>query len=215
MGSTVADLIYRLGGVPPERILLDPLPGTATEDDVIRLLERSDRYVELIDGVLVEKPMGAEEGLLAGWIVRTLWNFVLENDLGLVLGDGAPTRFRLGLVRLPDVSFVRWNRIPNERFPKDKVSKLIPNLAIEVLSESNTKREMELKLDEYFTAGVQVAWIIDPKTQSAKVYTSRTRHQIIGPTGVLVAGKILPGFRLSMNELFEVGNRQPKRKKRK
>ena len=159
----------------------------------------------------MEKPRGAREGLFGSWVSRMIWNFVDENDLGIVLGENVPTRFRLRLIRLPEVAFVAWKRIRNEEFPDDKVSKIIPNLAVEVLSGCNTKREIELKLDEYFTAGVQVAWIIDPKTRTAKVYTSRSRHQDIGLTGVLEARKALPGFRLPLADVFS----SVRRKKRK
>src|SRR5262249_21690772 len=129
--NTIADLIHRLGDIAAERILVDPPPGTATEEDLLRLLEGPEsRITEVVDGVLVEKPVGAEEGLYGSWLSHLLWKFVDERDLGVVLGEGAPTRFRVGLVRIPDVCFVPWDRIPNEEFPSDRVSKIIPSLAI-------------------------------------------------------------------------------------
>jgi Uma2 family endonuclease len=212
--GNVADLIHRLGDIPAERILMDPLPGTANEDDLLRTLERPESIpVELIDGVLVEKAVGAKESLLAAWLVQALWSFAEENDLGVVLGEGAPTRLRLGLVRLPDVSFVSWRRIPGDEFPDDAISGLVPNLAVEVLSPSNTKREIELKLDEYFKAGVQTAWIIDPKSETARIYTSRSRFSEISPDGELVAGRILPGFRLTLRDVFAASRRRRKKRK--
>jgi Uma2 family endonuclease len=210
--ATFADLIHRLGDIPAERILLAPPPGTATEEDLLQLLEGpKSRITELVDGVLVEKPVGAEEGLYGSWLSHLLWKFVEEHDLGVVLGEGSPTRFRVGLVRIPDVCFVPWERVPNEEFPSDRVSKIIPSLAIEVLSKSNTKREIQLKLDEYFEAGVKATWIISPKTRSAKIYTSRKRYQKISSAESLVGGKALPGFRLPLYEVFAV----PRRRKRK
>jgi len=212
--GNVADLIHRLGDIPADRILMDPLPGTANEEDLLRTLERAESIpVELIDGVLVEKAVGAKESLLAAWLVRALWDFADENDLGVVLGEGAPTRLRLGLVRLPDVSFVSWKRIPGGEFPDDGVSSLVPNLAIEVLSPSNTRREIELKLDEYFKAGVQAAWIIDPKSRSARIYAARSRFQEIGPDGDLASARILPGFRLTLRDLFAASQRRRKKRK--
>ena len=60
--DTIADLLHRLGDISPERVLSVPAPGSGTEDDVIRWLEGPEsRLLELIDGVLVEKPMGARE----------------------------------------------------------------------------------------------------------------------------------------------------------
>ena len=97
---------------------MDPIPGTATEKDLIATIAKDRIQCELIDGVLVEKAMGAKESLLGAWLVRVLWNFAYENDLGCRAGCGRPTRFRLGLVRIPDVSFVSWERIPGEGLPR-------------------------------------------------------------------------------------------------
>jgi Uma2 family endonuclease len=210
--KTVADLIDRLGGIPAERIRLDPRPGHATEDDLIRLLDGEDKRIcELIDGVLVEKAMGTREGLFAAYLGRLIGNHADEMDLGLVLGGDSPFRLRLGLVRFPDVSFVSWNRIPGNEFPEDPVAKIIPDLAVEVLSPSNTVAEIELKLDHYFEAGVRLAWVIDPKKQKARIYTSRSRIQEIGTDGALIGGKVLPGFRLPLADVFA----SARRKKRK
>src|SRR3954462_11965292 len=78
----VRDLIAHLGGVPPERIRMHPPPGTATEKDLLRLAERDKILCELIDGVLVEKVMGAREGGVGGVILSRIEFYLLENDLG-------------------------------------------------------------------------------------------------------------------------------------
>src|SRR5262245_37065909 len=82
---TIADLVDQLGGVPISRVLLSPPPGTATEADVLRLLEaRRKRICELIDGTLVEKTMGFSESMLANYIGEVLNGFVRPRNLGLV-----------------------------------------------------------------------------------------------------------------------------------
>src|SRR5688572_8610047 len=64
--DTLAELLHQLGDIPLERILWQPFPGTATEKDVERLAEAANkRLCELVDGVLVEKPMGNQESNLA------------------------------------------------------------------------------------------------------------------------------------------------------
>jgi Uma2 family endonuclease len=211
---TVADLIHQLGDIPANRIRIKPPIGTATEQDVIRLLDGPDkRPFELIDGVLVEKAVGAKESLLASWIAHVLWHYAEDNDLGVVLGADSPYRLRLGLVRFPDVSFISWDRLPRGELPDDPISKVIPDLTVEVMSASNTPAEIELKLDHYFKAGVRVAWIIDPKSEKARVYTSRSRMQEITGEDELTAGKVLPGFRLLIRDVFAAARRK-KRKPR-
>jgi Uma2 family endonuclease len=201
--ETMADLLHRLGDIPAERVLMRPPPGTATEEDLINLLEAADkRLCELVDGVLVEKPMGFKEAILAGVILQMIWNYLEANNLGVAAGADGPVRLRLGLVRLPDVCFVSWKRLGGDEVPDDPVSKVIPELAIEVLSKSNSRGEIKRKLREYFRAGVLLAWVIDPKTETAEVYTAPTRKRPLGRDGVLDGGKVLPGFRLALKELF-------------
>ena len=210
--ETVADLIERLGGIPAERIRLKPPPGTATGDDVIRWMDGPDkRLFELIDGVLVEKAVRTREGFLAAYISRRLWEFAEQEGLGVVGGADAPFRFRLGLVRFPDVSFVSWDRIAGDEFPDDPIAGLIPDLAIDVLSESNTPREIELKLDHYFETGVRAAWVVDPKEQTAVIHSSRTWTKQIGVDGDLTAAKVLPGFRLPLRDVFASLRRRKKK----
>jgi Uma2 family endonuclease len=209
---TIADLVHRLGNIPIDRIMLKPAPGTATEKDVIRYLEAPrKRLCELIDGVLVEKPMGMLEGILGAWLSHMLWTFVESHDLGIVFGSDSPIRFQIGLVRLPDVGFISWDRIPNEEMPSDAIGKIIPDLAVEILSRSNTVAEIDLKLDHYFEAGVRLAWVIDPKSQTADVYTSRRRVKHLDANDELDGGKVLPGFKLSLAELFSVAKRKKRR----
>src|SRR4051812_4918552 len=98
VADTVADLIRRLGDVAPERILITPPIGTATEADVIRWLDGPEkRMVELIDGVLVEKPVATSEGMFGGYIYRKISDYAEDHDLGLAAPGDSPFRLRLGL----------------------------------------------------------------------------------------------------------------------
>ncbi|HEV3263366.1 MAG TPA: Uma2 family endonuclease [Gemmataceae bacterium] len=210
--ETMADLVRELGGIPLERIRIRPAPGTATEADVVAALEAPrKRLCELVDGVLVEKPVGTHEALVAGVIVHFLWSFVEAHDLGIVVGADGPFRLRLGLVRLPDVCFVSWGRLPGEALPDDAVARVVPDLAVEVLSKSNTRAEMERKLREYFRAGVRLVWVVDPKTQTARIYTSPSKSRRIGKEQALDGGPVLPGFSLPLKQLFARARRRPRR----
>src|SRR5687767_4414434 len=84
---TIADLLDELGGIPAERVRLKPLPGTATVHDVIDIEARENKLCELVDGVLVEKPMGIRESFLAARLIVRLGAFVEAMKLGLVAGE--------------------------------------------------------------------------------------------------------------------------------
>ena len=201
-GVTVADLLKRLGNIPPERVRLYPAPGTATEDDVIRVLDRENRPCELVDGTLVEKAMGMDESVIAGLILTFVNNFVLPRKLGVVTGEAGTLKLFPGMVRIPDVAFICWDRLPGRKRPTDPIPLLAPDLAVEVLSKSDTKAEIDRKLHEYFSAGVQLVWVVDPKKRVARVYTSARRSKRITEKQSLDGGSVLPGFVLPLSELF-------------
>ena len=105
----------------PARIRMDPLPGLAREEDILRIQVREDRHYELVDGVLVEKVVGSRESFLAGLICRLLGNYAEEHDLGDVTPGDGPYRLGEGIVRLPDVAFVPWSQLPGRMYPQDAI----------------------------------------------------------------------------------------------
>ncbi|MEX0703726.1 MAG: Uma2 family endonuclease [Planctomycetales bacterium] len=201
--ANIAELQDRLGGIPAERIRLNPPPGTATVRDLVRVLDRENRTCELIDGVLVEKTMGYFESIVAMELAYILRRFLATNKLGKVLGEAGTLRILADQVRAADVAFVSWARFPQGRLPKSPVPRLVPDLAVEVLSKGNTRGEMDRKLRDYFDAGVRLVWLIDPPTRSAKSHTAADRFEPIPPNGTIDGGEVLPGFTLSLQELFD------------
>jgi Uma2 family endonuclease len=200
--ATLADLLDDLGGISPRRILRHPAPGTATEEHVRDLLQRKVSLCELVDGVLVEKPVGFRESILALALVELLKPFVRQHNLGLVSGEAGFVRLSPGLVRGPDVAFFSWARVPGGRIPQQPIPDLAPDLAIEVLSESNTPGEMARKRREYFSAGAHQVWQIDPGARTMEVFTSPTQSLVLDETQTVDGGSVLPGFSLSLAQLF-------------
>jgi Uma2 family endonuclease len=199
---TVSDLLYQLGDIPASRVRLQPWPGTATEADVLAVHTQEERLCELVDGVLVEKTMGYYEAYLAATLVRLIGNFVVEHDLGIVAGADGMMRLAPGLVRIPDVSFVAWEKLPGRRLPRQPIPDLLPDLVVEVLSEGNTPREIARKLDEYFALGVRLVWLVNPELETVEVYTSRHQSLLLDKSAMLDGGVVLPGFTLPIRTLF-------------
>jgi Uma2 family endonuclease len=106
------------------------------------------------------------------------------------------------LVRIPDVAFTAWDRMPGRRRPTAPIPRLAPNVAIEVLSASNRPGEMAVKRQDYFAAGVDQVWEVDPDARQLSVYTTPTDCRILGAGDVLDGGTVLPGFRLALADLF-------------
>jgi Uma2 family endonuclease len=201
------------GGIPAHRIFRYPRPGTATEKDLLIANEgdKVRRTCELVDGCLLEKAMGAREALLAGMIIYYLHLYLRKFPRGVVLGADGTLRLLPGLVRAPDVCFISWDRIGADEFPDNPIPDLVPELAVEVLSRSNTRKEMVRKLLDYFNQGVLVVWLIDPRKKIAEIYRSPEEKDTIDINGVLECPEILPSFALPMADLFASQKRPGKR----
>jgi Uma2 family endonuclease len=200
--KTLADLLDRLGGVPLERIRFRPFPGTATVQDVIDIERHEGVLCELVEGVLLEKTVGYNESALAAFLAGLLNAFVIPRNLGLVTGADGTVELMADLVRIPDVAFTSWDRLPGRRRPPTPVPRLAPNLAVEVLSRGNTPGEMAVKRQDYFAAGVKLVWEIDPNARTVAVYTSVMNVTNLTAADTLDGGLVLPGFALPLRDLF-------------
>ena len=79
---------------------------------------------------------------------------------------------------------------------------MVPNLAAEVVSPSDTVDELQRKIYEYFRAGVELVWIVFPRRAKIYVYESLTRIRVLTTNDILDGGAVIPGFRLALVELF-------------
>jgi Uma2 family endonuclease len=197
--------IHALGDIPLSRIVMDPPPGTATEQDLLRLVEREDRLVELIDGTLVEKPVGRMESRIAVVLLVALGNFINPRKLGFLAGEAGTLRMKSGRIRIPDISFVSAADVPPGTPPNQPVPMLPPTLAVEIISEGNTPREMQQKAKEYFESGSRLVWMIYPKTRTVEVFEQlqETPTRTLGESDVLDGGTVLPGFNIPVSEIFQ------------
>jgi Uma2 family endonuclease len=202
---SLADLYHHLGDIPLDRIRLFPSPGTASEED-LKLLDGQGLW-ELIDGTLVHKAMGQYESDLGVIISYLIQRFLEEHDLGKTLGADCMVRLRTGIVLEPDVVFVRWDQFPPGPRSREAFLLITPNLVVEVLSPSNTAKEMARKRREYFAAGVERVWEIEPDLRSARDYRAAEEFDPVPPEGHLEGGSILPGFRLSLADVFARADR--------
>ncbi len=198
-----------LGNVPASRIVMRPSPGTATLADVVTTNEKQGRLCELIDGTLVEKAMGWQESLLTSVLIHWMHLYLDDNKLGVVTGPDGMTRLFDATVRAPDVAFVAWDRLPNGRLPESPIPDLVPSFVIEVLSAGNTYSEMSRKRREYFQAGVELLWMVDPRERNVAVYRAANEVEVAEEGSVIDGGAILPGWRVDLGELFAKLDERP------
>jgi Uma2 family endonuclease len=198
---TIRDLVEQLGDIPLDRIRMNPPPGQATEDDVIAFARREKCYCVPVDGVLVEKTVGLQESLSAIALAGFLKAFVIPRNLGVISGADGMIRLSPGLVRGPDLAFASWDRFPDRRIPKEPIPTLAPDLVAEVLSVSDTAKEMKRKRGEDFSQGVPFVRDIDPRERKVTVYHPDATKSVLNENDRLDGGDVPPGFSLELREL--------------
>jgi len=167
-------------------------------------LERSGLF-EVVDGHVVEKPpSGALELFLAATLIRWLAPFAAEARLGCIVPE---MLFLLQdspeLKRRPDLAFVSAERWPmGKRVPRTEAWDVIPDLAVEVISQSNSADEVAGKIEEYFHAGTRQVRVVYPVTSKVQVYDSPTQVKILQVGDELRGDPLIPGFRLPLAVLF-------------
>jgi len=140
-----------------------------------------------------------EHGEISTNIVTLLNNYVRQHQLGRIYT--AETTFQVGESgRKPDVAFVSQERLPEN---KRQASQSPPDLAIEVVSPSDTVYNVLEKVLEYLDAGTQMLWVIEPIIKTVTVYRSRSDIKIFTQNDILTGEKVIEGFQCAVAEIFE------------
>lgn len=174
-----------------------------TADELFRMPDEGVRR-ELVRGELREmSPAGSRHGRIGAKILSRLLAYteasglgeVYNSDTGFVLSSNPDT------VRMPDVGFVSRERA-------DRVGDVevfwpgAPDLAVEVISPSDSFAEVDEKVAEYLDAGCRMVVVVNPRRRAATVYRSRSEIVLLTANDVLDGGDVVPGWRLPLRELF-------------
>ena len=186
--------------LPPVRPPTTTDPNRATPDDLLRSEERG--LFEFIDGRLVEKRTASEANWIAGRIAYYLTAHVIETKAGEVLPEQTYACFPddPDQTRRPDVSLILTPRVPRPWPPGHLAVR--PDLTVEVLSPTDSAVELELKLDDYRSAGTPLVWVVVPEVRMIRV------HRLGGPIAevrdgdVLRGDSVLPAFAVAVGDLF-------------
>ena len=166
-----------------------------------------DGYIhEVVSGELVMSPKNNwYHGRICVRLVTSLANFASEHRLGAVLDSSTGYWMHNRNCRAPDISFVPKSRLAALGFkPKEKrFFPGAPDLAVEILSPNNTRAEIDERLRDFFSSGTQLAWIIDPESESVEICRSLTQRKLLGPGAFLEGEDVLPGFRYPIANLFK------------
>ena len=180
-----------------------------TPDELLSLPEANG--YELVDGRLVERNMGSEASWIGGRVFHLLCGFCESQSCGWVLPADAgyqcfaedPNR-----VRKPDVSFIRFGRLENERLPEG-FFRLPPDLAVEVISPRDPFVAVEGKAEEYLDAGVAVVWVVNPRSRTVSVYRHDGSIARLHETDEIHGEGPLQGFSCRVGDFFPPTSAEP------
>ncbi len=182
----------------------DPTPRLLTAEEYARMPDLPDGTKdELIRGTVVcEPPPSFGHGASSTEIARLLGNFVKDHDLGVVVGEaGFVVERGPDTVRGTDAAFVSAERAAS--YSGEGFFEGAPDLAVEVLSPSNTPASVAEKTRQYLAAGARLVWNVDPRQRTVTVHAPGAEPQVLAAGDRLDGGDVLPGFSIPVRVLFE------------
>lgn len=162
--------------------------------------ENKKRLFELINGEIVEKVGSFVPSEIAGWILTFINMYLLENKIGHTTGADGSYILSPEHEFLPDVGYISKARMP-QRPPR--IVHDAPDLAVDVKSPNDTKRELRRKVEDYLRLGTKMVWLVFPDERRIEVYVMDADVAEYDIDGVLDGGDILPGFKLPVRNIFQ------------
>ena len=162
---------------------------------------------ELIEGDIYMSPAGAIHGLICIRLSSRLNEHAQKRKLGEVFDSSVGYRLGPKSLLSPDVSFVSCGRLEEMMVAPQKFLVGAPDLAVEVISPSDLRSVVSLKLDKYLVRGTRLAWLVDPKKGTVEVRTADGSEVLNRRSDVLTGGAVLPGFRCKLADIFVIPTR--------
>ncbi|MFH1116765.1 MAG: Uma2 family endonuclease [Pseudomonadota bacterium] len=173
-----------------------------TEAQIMRLPDVGGKY-ELVEGELVVVAAGREHDDVIFFLDYLLKDFVIRHDLGRVYGASLGYWMENGNLRSPDISFVTNGRLNKMTHDPKGFLHGAPDLAIEILSPSNTVKAMKEKALEYFESGSRLVWIVSPKDRTVTVLRPDGSERVLTVEAGLDGEDVIPGFSIEIKDVFK------------
>jgi Uma2 family endonuclease len=174
-----------------------------TYDQYVDLPEREDVRFELDEGVLVEMPMASHaHGRIQGNAFALLSAYDKQTGANFVISLNAAFRLSTDTVRGPDVCLARRASYEAKERARGGARRGAPDLAVEVVSESDTAIGMSRKVEQYLRAGAAAVWVLYPDPPQVFVYRRSGDVQRFTSGQSFQEPELLPGLVVVVDELF-------------
>ena len=159
-----------------------------------------DYKIELEDGrLLVMGPSDIVSSEISSILIRLLGNWVYPRRLGRVFDSAGGFIMPDTNVKAPDVSFVRAARL---RQSPRYFGELVPDLVVEIKSQSDRIKLIETKVLKFIELGAIVGILIDPDEETVTIYRSTGEPTVLGNGDILTVAELFPGWELPVSELW-------------
>lgn len=172
----------------------------ATVDDLLRMPKDGRKY-ELVDGTIQVSPGGMRHSEVGFRIGYLLLQVVEKTNVGEVYGADVGIVLPNSNIRSPDVCFVRRDKLPGGESPEG-FGELVPDLVVEVLSPDDRPRRVADKIGEFLECGVELIWLVDPKSRTVTVYRSLTDTEHLTEEDTITADPVISGFTARVSQFF-------------
>lgn len=163
---------------------------------------RDGRKYELVEGELIVAPAGMKHEEVAAELIVLLGIYLRSNRLGRLFTSSVGYQLTENILLSPDVSFVRMERLPDGRSP-ETFGRFAPDLAVEIISPSDSMTTIEDKVELYLKHGTQLVWVINPKLRRATIYRADGSVSVVRADGVLSGEAVLPGFACALADILQ------------
>lgn len=175
-----------------------------TAEEFWEMPDPPDKRLDLAGGQVVEKPLlGVQAAMANTNLLFSLAAFVEKHDRGIVVpGVGHILQRDPDTVRHVGISFVSRERVP-AREPTDWFWEGAPTLAVEAVSFYGTASDLHMRVRDYLRAGTRLLWILWSDTRSVSIHRPDSTSSELAPESTLDGGDVLPGFSVSVGDLFD------------
>ena len=161
------------------------------------------RY-ELVDGELVDMDGAPRHGIVAAELARFIGTHIKATDLPLYVGNATGFRINAYTLRFPDIHVTTWERMAVYDEAEGAFPHFAPDVAIEVVSPSNTPAALARKTAEYFANGTRAVWIADPVPRTVRIRRPGQPERVFGVGDILSGEPEIPGFACPVADIFAV-----------
>ena len=162
--------------------------------------EQAEKAYEFIAGEIVEKMVSNQKSSQIAYKIGIfIGMYLIQHELGRLTGEQGGYIIS-GERYIPDIGYMSYARQPIDN--DEAYNPLAPDLAVEVISPTDTPREMRVKVANYLAAGT-VVWVVSPDDEQIEIYIPGQSVRVLGIDDTLEGGDVLPGFVISLKTIFK------------